>query len=112
MKKLRGILVLTNLAMVATNAGAAETKAKTVLSCGNGEEINLVVKKAVNGTFQAAVTMESFGGSFPTFHYSVARTSDGYQGGGFSLYVHQRQGKHLGELEIQALSIREELDCL
>jgi hypothetical protein len=84
---------------VTTNAFAAgqAVQGKKILSCSasDGDYVELAIFANPDRSLRASVTEESFGGSYPTFHYDVKKLANGdFEGKGFSLKMKaDRQAK-------------------
>lgn len=109
---------LIALALMATPALASTTVAK----CSNGEEINVVVKQVAQGVFQADVTVQSVGDSYPTYHFRnleqlpEPRGQMGaptiYSGRGFELRVQNDAFNRPGTLNVPSIGLQNEsLSC-
>ena len=92
----------------------AASAGKTVVSCSGGEEVQLVIKKLANGTLRANVTVQSVGDSYPTFHYTVTKAGNTYEGGKFKLVVDKSSFEHGGyasKLTVSDLDVDQTVTC-
>jgi hypothetical protein len=79
---------------LAAAQAAPAAKGQKLVSCSatDGDVVEVTIYHNPDGSFRASVMEESFGGSYPTFHYDVheVRSSDGeevYEGEKFSLKI-------------------------
>lgn len=86
------IAALTLSLTTSAIAAAPAAKGTKVVSCSasDGDYVELSVYHNPDGSYRASVTEESFGGSYPTFHYDVRKAQDAegndeYVGQKFSL---------------------------
>jgi hypothetical protein len=107
-------LILAAAAFVSLNAFAA--KNEVVAKCTNGEEIQVkVVKTGMN--YRADVTVESVGGSYPTYHYKnivqeMSKRLVIYTGPDFHLQQ-EKEGSNVVYLTIKWLGLNgEKLICM
>ena len=101
------------LALASASAFAAPAKGKVILSCSAalGEDLQLKIYANPDGSVRASLSTESFGGSFPTFHYDVkkSRGAEGYAqftGKNFSLKL-----KADKQADLKSNVASAELDC-
>ena len=94
---LSAMILATSIAVV---QAAPAAKGQKIISCSasDGADMEVSIYHNPDGSFRASVMEESFGGSYPTFHYDVheVRSADGeesYEGEKFSLKIgRDRQG--------------------
>jgi hypothetical protein len=115
-KQILGSLLFALLIAVPAMAGTV------VERCSNGEETRLVVKQTAQGVFQADVTVQSVGDSYPTFHFKnleqEPRPANSlgaplvYSGKGFELVIGVDASEKPATLTIPSLSMnRQQLSC-
>jgi hypothetical protein len=122
MKMTKYLAFLALTASIMTNAAYAS---QTVVTCNaTGADDSIKIVQTSNNNLVAAVTTESFGGSYPTFHYKVndVPTKPGvmgagktYEGAGLTLEINTdgADGKNgfEGHLSVPSISINERVNC-
>lgn len=89
------------------------------LECSNGEEVKVVLDRADDGSYSAAVTVQSFGDSYPTYKFrkiSLGPIMPGgpaeYEGRGFTLAVRGEEDSIKANLTVPSLDLdRVALTC-
>ena len=82
--------------------------ATPILKCSNDEDTSVTINRRADGSLYATVSMESFGGSRPLFHYNVRGQDSTYVGNSFSLTVNRADQ---GALKVANLGIDADVDC-
>lgn len=95
---------------------------KVIAKCTNGEETTVVLKQVDNDKFEAAVTVQSTGDSYPTYHYKNITVEPPmphriggatvYKGNGFELSIVYTAAKAPATLNVPEVGLKnEELTC-
>jgi len=112
------IFALAGCGVSSTAASLQAARTTTLISCDGGEDIQLTIKQLANGKLRANVTEQSFGDSYPTFHYSVRESESSsvsatFSGGGFTLTVNTNPAGNSApsHLSIPAQGVDQDINC-